>query len=158
MPAPIFTPLGDDKDDYITVDGHIDWAIIPAHTVPRQKVDMPIRVRVGDQSFGIKHILDGHLAWLEKMRRTPCELIWEKLSLSSGAFYPGNKGNRVAIYVRLSPGCFLVLESQIDTNTNEKFYSVVSMYHRAPKKDEKPIGNYESRFSNPNANRALRRC
>lgn len=41
MPQPIFTPQGDDRNDYITIDGCIDWAVIPAHTLPRQRCDMP---------------------------------------------------------------------------------------------------------------------
>jgi len=116
---------------------------------------MPIRVRVGDQSFGIKHIYAGHSKWLSQMKRTPEELIWEKLSLSGGNFYRGKK-NRITMYVRLSPTCFLVLESQMDQGV--KFYSVVSLYKKSPQKDDEPIATYESAFANPLANKALRRC
>ncbi|POY52143.1 hypothetical protein D5073_21055 [Pectobacterium versatile] len=155
MPKPIFIPLGDNKNDYITVDGQIDWATIPARHIGRQNCDMPIRVRVGDQSFGIKHIYAGHSKWLSQMKRTPEELIWEKLSLSGGNFYRGKK-NRITMYVRLSPTCFLVLESQMDQGV--KFYSVVSLYKKSPHKDDEPIATYESAFANPLAKKALRRC
>ncbi|MDM2724197.1 MULTISPECIES: hypothetical protein [Enterobacterales] len=155
MPQPIFTPQGDDRNDYITIDGCIDWAMIPAHTLPRQKYDMPIRVRVGDELFGVKHILMRHGQWLEKLRRTPCELIWEKLSLSSGSFYRGNKPSKINIYVRLAPECFLVMEPQNDST--KRFYSVVSLYKRSPRSDEKPIGLYQSIFANPKASKALRK-
>lgn len=154
MPAPIFLPLGDDKDDYITVDGQIDWATIPAHTLPKHKVDMPIRMRVGDQSFGDKHIYDGHARWLKKMKRTACELIWEKLSLAGGKFFKGKK-NRTVIYVRLTPECLVVLEPQIDNRTN--FFSIVTIYQKQPKKGELPIADYSSNFANPKANKTLRK-
>lgn len=159
MPAPVFTPQGDDKDDFIAVDGEINWAVIPEHTLPRQKHDMPIRLRVGDQDFGEKHIYEGHSKWLEQKKRTACELIWEKLSLQGGKFYKGNKKNRNALYVNLDPHCLIVLEHQQDTATEPPtpFYSIVTMYQKRPKKDERSIGDYKSTFKNPNANRALRR-
>lgn len=158
MPDPVFTPLGDDKNAFIAVDDQINWAIIPAYTLPRQKHDMPIRLRVGDQSFGDKHIYEGHSKWLEQKRRTACELIWEKLSLQGGKFYKGNK-NRKALYVNLDPHCLIVLEPQQDHSTTPPtpFYSVVTMYQKRPKPNEKPIGQYSSNFKNPHANRALRK-
>jgi len=156
MAKPIFNQTGDDKDDYITVDGQIDWAIIPAYTIPKQKNDMPIRFRVGDQAFGRLHIYEGHGKWLNDMRRTAEELVWEKLSLYGGNFYKGNKKNRIALYVRLSPSCLLVLEPMRDAN-GVWFYSVVSLYRKEPKKGEDSIGVYSSEFSNKNANKALRK-
>ncbi len=159
MPAPIFTPLGDDKNDYITVDGEINWATIPAHTLPKQKVDMPIRLRVGDQNFGDKHIYEGHSKWLVQKQRTACELIWEKLSLQGGKFYKGNKKGRNTLYVNLDPHCLIVLEHQQCQSTKPPtpFYSIVTMYNKRPKRDEKPIADYSSQFKNPKANRALRK-
>lgn len=156
MPAPIFTALGDDKNDFIAVDGEIDWAILPAYTLPKQKTDMPIRLRVGDQSFGDKHIYEGHAKWLAQMRRTACELIWEKLSLQGGKFYRGNKG-RSNLYINLSPQCLLVLERQVDTATNTPFFSIVTVYQKQPKKDDKEIGSYSSTYKNPKANKALKK-
>lgn len=154
MPAPVFAPQGDDKDDYIMVDGQIDWATIPAHTLSRQKVDMPIRLRVGDQRFGCKHIYEGHKDWLDKIKRSVCELLWEKLSLGGGKFYKGKKG-RFNLFVRLSPDCLIVLESQIDNAV--KFFSIVTIYNKQPTKWEKTIADYSSSFANKSANRALRK-
>lgn len=156
MPAPIFEPQGDNKDDYIAVDGEVDWAVIPAYTLPRQKQDMPIRLRVGDQNFGDKHIYARHSDWLTKIGRSACELIWEKLSLQGGKFYKGKKG-RNNLFVNLTPKCLLVLEKQYDSSTKTHFYSIVTVYTTEPKRDESPIAEYNSSFKNPNANRALRK-
>jgi len=163
MSAPIFAELGTNKDDFITVDGETNWATLPAYTLPKQNADMPIRLRVGDQSFGENHIYQGHKAWLDKLRRSARELIWEKLSLQGGKFYKGKKGKRgqkrTNFYVNLSPNCVLVLELQQDRTTipPTPFYSVVTMYQDRPKKDDSPIGTYSSEFKNPNAKRALRK-
>lgn len=159
MPAPVFAAQGTHKDHFVTVDGQVDWAIIPAHTLPRQKKDMPIRLRVGDQDFGEIHIYEGHATWLTKIKRSARELLWEKLSLQGGKFYKGNKGGRNKLHVNLAPHCSIVLEHQQDTSTTPPtpFYSIVTMYQNRPKKDEKSIGDYSSTFKNPNANKALRK-
>lgn len=166
MPAPVFTPTGDDKNDYIAVDGEIDWAILPAHTLPKQKSDMPIRLRVGDQNFGEKHIHQRHSDWLQQIQRSARELIWEKLSLQGGKFYKGktkiagkNKILRTNLFVNLTPHCLLVLERQLDRTTKPPtpFYSIVTMYKNRPKDHETSIGDYSSTFKNPKANTALRK-
>ncbi|MFA0238040.1 MULTISPECIES: hypothetical protein [Vibrio] len=156
MPAPIFTPQGTHKNDYIEVDGEIDWAIIPAHTLPGQKVDMPIRLRVGDQDFGEKHIYHGHADWLTKIKRSASELVWEKLSLQGGKFFKGKK-KRHNLYVNLTPHCLIVLERQQDRATNTHFYSIVTMYQHRPQRHDKALADYSSTFKNPNANTALRK-
>lgn len=163
MPAPIFAEQGTSKDDFITVDGEVDWAVLPAYTIKGQKVDLPIRLRVGDQNFGEEHIYVGHKDWLDGLKRTARELIWEKLSLQGGKFYkgkPGNKGQaRTNLFVKLSPDCLLVMEKQQDKTTTPptQFLSVVTLYKKQPTRYDKSIGDYSSNFKNPKANRALRK-
>jgi hypothetical protein len=155
MSQPFFSPMTGHPNVYVTVDGHIDWATLPAFTINGQKRDMPIRLRVGDDKFGLTHIILRHGKWFEKLRREPCELIWAKLSTGGGSFYKGNKKLKTNLYVRLAPECFLVLEYQLDNN--KPFYSIVSLYHKSPKSGEESIGSYQSKFANPGARKPLRK-
>jgi len=148
---PTYAEQGTNKNDYITIDGHTDWATIPADTLPKQKQDIPIRLRVGDQNFGKNHIELRHGKWLKQKRKTVCQMLWEKLSKSSGKFYEGNKKEkkRVKLYVRISPEAVLLLEKQYDKNDRVHFLSVVTIYIHTPKHDEEEIGVYLSKYRNP---------
>ncbi len=147
---PVFTEQGNDKNDFIAIDGHIDWAIIPKNTIHKQKRDLPIRLRVGDQDFGKEHIELRHGKWLQKKRKTVCEMLWEKLSRCGGQFYNGNKKGKIKLYVRISPEAVLLLEEQYDKPGKTHFLSVVTIYTHTPKHDEKVIGIYRADFRNPN--------
>ncbi|AUW07505.1 hypothetical protein [Vibrio campbellii] len=157
MPKPIFTHQGTDPDDYILVDGQKDWAIIPSNTLKGQRTDTPIRLRVGNDNYGEKHINLRHKGWLMKKRRTVPELVWEKLSLNGGVFFKDPKKNRTNLYVKIDPTAYLVMERHQCKIDKSWFFSVVTMFPKAAPKDLVELGKYQSNFCNPLANRALRR-
>jgi len=145
---PAFSPTGDGKNDYITIDGYIDWAIIPAGTIKKYNKDMPIRLRHGDQNFGHEHIKIRHSTWLKKSKRSVCEMLWAKLSLHSGKFYSTRKKSKVLLHIRLAPTVLVTLESQHDKNKNIHFFSVTTMYQDHADDDNVEIGTYSSDFIN----------
>lgn len=146
---PKFIPNGDRENDYITIDGHIDWAVIPAGTIDKVNIDMPIRLRLGNDVFGLNHINKRHGHWLKKYKTDACNMLWKKLSLYGGKFYTTQKKSKMLLHIVLNPEALISLEKKYDKDTKEHFFSVVTIYQQRPKDINNPNGIYDIAFRNP---------
>ena len=63
-----FTIKGDeeDPDSFWLIDGSEDFAIIPGNTISGIPNDIPIKLNVGDQSFGERHVSIRHNLWVKR--------------------------------------------------------------------------------------------
>lgn len=142
----IFTKSGNEPENFWLVDGSPDFSIMPANTMSMFPEQLPIRLHVGDKSYGQVHT-EKHWDSKKAGRRTVPELIHHKLG-QGGMIYCTEKDSKIKITMNLTPGGLLVMEHRYQKNgyQREYYFSVTTFYgpmRRAV--DGQVIGRYEGR-------------
>ncbi|MCP4702650.1 MAG: hypothetical protein GY862_38185 [Gammaproteobacteria bacterium] len=138
-----FEPSGSRKRDCWLVNDSIDWAVIPSGTIDGFCQDMPVRLQIGDPSWGQRHIENKHGHWLRKLGKSVAEVLYIKLG-QPGQIYSTEQGNKIKIIMRINPDSLLILRHAHQKNTN--FFTVTSLYKYNGHLDGENIGRYLSRF------------
>ena len=151
-----FTIKGDEEDpgSFWLIDGSQDFAIIPGNTISGIPNDIPIKLNVGDQSFGERHVSIRHNSWVKRCMNHKSEydkrlvpaLLHKKLNQSGTIYEIGNK--KFSILLRLTPNTTLILKNM------GQYLSVTSFYYKANSPDELWIqkGKYLSSFGTKKKN------
>lgn len=139
---PIFTSTGDHHLDLWLVDGSPNFSIFPAGIVPELTTDTPIRLKVGNPSFGATHI-QKHARWYRQngFKSAP-ELVFFKLS-QPGMVYCTEKESKIKIMMRLKPSALLVLDF---FDKGDPHLSVTTIYYNNSTLDGELIGRYPGRL------------
>lgn len=141
----VFEMTGNKKRDYWLKDGECDWVTIPAGVIEHdgfRDLDLPIRLHVGDASWGERHISRKHNAWLKKNEKTAPEMLDFKLR-QSGTIYCTEDDEKIKIFLSLLPGSLLVL--RLSGNSSQQYLSVVTMYNYSGRTlDGSRIGRYRN--------------
>ena len=99
------------------IDGSEDFAIIPGNTISGIPYDIPIKLNVGDQSFGERHVNIRHNLWVKRCMNHKSEydkrlvpaLLHKKLNQSGTIYEIENK--KFSILLRLTPNTTLILKT-----------------------------------------------
>lgn len=122
--------------------GNIDLSIIPKGTIREVDIDLPIRLQVGNPSFGYQHIEKKHSRHFGDL--STHEFIYNKLG-QSGTIYTTEEESKLKILLRVSPSSLLVLR-MVDHNSLGWFLTIVSIYPKEGRVDGKEIGRYISDY------------
>lgn len=136
-----FLVQGVEKYDFYTVNGSMDWAIVPAGTIKYLNQETPIRVQVGDYSWGYIHTAHKHRDFLSKNKSTLEELFYKKLG-QSGSIYSTEEDKKFKISMRLSPSVIVLLRYI----PKGEFLTLVTMYQLNRRLDGIELGRYRSEF------------
>ena len=151
-----FTIKGDEEnpDSFWLIDGSEDFAIIPGNTISGISHDMPIKLSVGNQFFGERHISIRHNLWVKKSmnhkneydKRLVPALLHKKLN-QAGVIYEAEK-KKLVILLRLSPNTTLILKNR------GQYLSVTTFYYKENSPDELWVekGDYLSSFGTKKKN------
>lgn len=125
------------KDQHWLINGSLDFAVIPAGTIPNIEENMPIRLPVGDKKYGAIHILEGHRHWVMKTQPDGCvaTLVHRKLS-QSGRIFTTESSGKLALVMKLSPEAFMVLRRAPGC------FSVTTLYSRPRQPDGVELARY----------------
>lgn len=142
----IFTKSGDEEEHFWLVNGSPNFSVMPANTISIFQEDLPIRLHVGNMSYGQIHT-EKHWTIKTAGNRTIPELIHFKLG-QSGAIYCTEKNSKIKITMGIAPGGLMLMEYRFRNvgNQKENYLSVTTFYgpmRRAP--DGQPIGRYQGR-------------
>ena len=140
-----FTKTGDDESDFWHLDGSATFSIFPANTVPMFNRDLPIRLHVGNLTYGQVHT-EKHWNFKTAGNRTVPQLIHFKLG-QSGNVYATEKEKKVKITMGITPGGLMVMEyryQKIEERLDE-YLSVITFYGPQRKVDGTIIGRYQGR-------------
>lgn len=151
-----FTIKGDeeDPDSFWLVDGSENFSIIPGNTISGIPYDMPIKLNVGDQSFGERHVSIRHQLWVKRSmnhkneydKRLVPALLHKKLNQPGTIYEIENK--KLSIVLRLTPNTTLILKKM------GSYLSVTTFYYKENSPDDLWIekGKYLSSFGTKNKN------
>lgn len=136
----VFSQTGSKKRDFWLIDGQKDWAIIPNGTINGFNQDLPVRLQVGDLSWGQKHIDNKHRHWLEKLNKSLADTLYLKLG-QSGQIYSTEDDCKIKIMMYINPGALLVLRHVQDDKDGD-FFTVVTLYKQNKRLDGESLGRY----------------
>lgn len=127
----------DPKSKFWLLNGHADFARIPAGIISQYPEGVPIRLPDGDNKYGAIHILQGHGHWVRKHQPNGCvaTLVHRKLS-QGGRIFTAESDNKLTIAMRMAPDAFLVLKLMSD------FLSITTLYLRQRALEGEEIGKY----------------
>lgn len=132
---PVFTL--DPQSKFWLLNGHADFAKIPAGVIGQYPDGVPIRLPAGDKKYGAIHILQGHGHWVRRHQPNGCvaTLLHRKLS-QPGRIFTAESDNKMTIAMRMAPDAFLVLKLMAD------FMSVTTLYLRQRTLEGTEVGRY----------------
>ncbi len=136
-----FATTGSKKNDLWLINGSKNFSIFPANTIPTIKIDVPVWLKVGDKSFGERHIKERHFRWVAKSGLDIPELVHVKLG-HHGNIFCSETDSKIKVNLALHPSALLVLE-YIDFP--EPHFSVTTLYYHDGKLDGRHIGRYRGR-------------
>ncbi|MGK5038785.1 hypothetical protein ACQ4WQ_00425 [Janthinobacterium sp. GB1R12] len=149
-----FTKTGEQATDFWLADGSKTFSIFPANTVEAFPRDIPIRLHVGNSSYGQIHT-EKHWKFKSAGNRTIPQLIHFKLG-QSGTVYMTEAQKKMKITLGVTPGGLMLLEYRYQHDAGrliDEYFSVTTFYaNRAPVDGDK-IGRYLGRpriFPQPN--------
>lgn len=140
-----FTKTGTEQSDYWQRDGNSTFSTLPANTIAIIKVDLPIRLHIGNHTYGQIHI-EKHWNYASAGKRTIPELIYYKLG-QPGTIYCSENQNKFKIVMAVSPGGMLVLEHRYKllNQSKEHYLSVTTFYANRAPVDGSKVGRYGGR-------------
>jgi hypothetical protein len=142
---PIFTRTGDGRLDHWLVDGRHDFSVFPRGIVPDVSETTPIRLSVGDRSFGEVHITGKHEGLLKKNNMSTPELVYLKLA-DPGAVHCCEEKKKLKINLAIHPSALLIL-TLVERIGEIPFFSVTTMYQKNRRVDGMRYGRYPGRLS-----------
>jgi hypothetical protein len=125
------------NDHFWLIDGQPNFAVIPAGTLDRFTVDMPIRLPDGDTKYGAIHISKKHGHWLYKQQKHMCvaTMVHRKLS-QPGRIHTAETADKLTLMMRLAPEAFMVLKVMHDC------LSVTTLYLKQKPTDGVELAKY----------------
>lgn len=139
----IFTRTGENHHDLWLVNGSPDFSIFPGGIVDGIDSDIPIHLKVGNLSYGEKHIHHRHANWVKKQNfNSVAELVHFKLS-QPGEIYCAGAENKIKIIIRLKPPALMIME--ISPRRATPHFSVTTLYHHQGVLDGIKLGRYPGR-------------
>lgn len=139
-----FTTTGNKKYDYYLINGNKDWANIPAGKIKGINQDLPIRLNIGDRSWGYEHINTKHKHWFKKIKSDVLNTLYLKLG-QSGTIFNSEDSEKSKISLTITPSALLVFRISTDKEKND-YLSIVTMYSKQGAIDGEKIGRYTSEF------------
>lgn len=135
---PTFTMSeGKGKERFWLINGGLDFAVIPAGTLPGFEGAVPIRLPVGDNKFGAEHILRKHYHWVMKAQPNGCiaTLVHRKLS-QPGKIFTTDSTEKLALVMRVAPDAFMVLRKV------PEYLSITTLYVRPRETEGVELARY----------------
>lgn len=120
------------------VDGDQNFAWFPENLLPQVQVSIPIRLHIGNASFGQVHIEKRHGHWLRRLNTTATLLVWQQLQ-KTGLVYASDKAGALKLNFCMSPQSLMVLELR---EKPEPYFSVVTLYEYQRRVDGQYLGRY----------------
>jgi hypothetical protein len=138
----IFTVSGNKHNDLWLVNDSPVFAMFPKGIVAGIDEDVPIYLKVGEPSYGERHILKRHFRWVTQQKfKSVAELVYCKLG-QPGEVYCTEVEAKLKIMMRLKPSAMLVL--QLYTKPLVHF-SVTTVYYHQNALDGAMLGRYPGR-------------
>lgn len=137
-----FSVTGERPNDFWLVNDSREFSVLSGGTIAKFASDIPIFLKVGNLSFGERHIAAKHSVWVKKQSvHSVAELVYLKLE-HSGEIYCTEVAHKIKIIMRLKPSAIMVM--QYDPNP-EPHFSIVTLYFHQDKLDGSKIGRYRGR-------------
>ena len=144
----IFIPTGTTVDDYWLVDGSKDFSFLPANTLTGWTIDLPIRLHVGNISFGQIHMQKHLYQFNDRQKRNVPELIHYKLGQGAD-IYGAETKVKIKFKCGLAPNALITLErryTKLGDGAIDEYLSLVTFYPPRIPPDGMKIGRYDSSF------------
>ena len=131
-----FTCTGSRWNDWWLVDGSPDFAMCPGGMLEWVPDPLPIRLHVGDLSWGELHIGHKHKVWVNRQKMSVAALVYHKLN-QHGSLYTTEADTKFKISLRLAPDALCVLRYE-----KAAYWSVVTLYSHPQRLDGTRLGKY----------------
>lgn len=141
-----FTKTGEQATDFWLADGSETFSIFPANTVKAFPRDIPIKLHVGNSSYGQIHT-EKHWTVKGAGNRTIPQLIHFKLG-QSGNVYMTEVQRKMKITLGVVPGGLMILEHRNLHDAGkliDEYFSVITFYQHRSQIDGDKIGRYQGR-------------
>lgn len=120
-----------------TVDGSTNFGTMPGGVFEGINEPLPIKLQVGNASWGAIHIDKKHGHWLVKNKQTAAGMLYRKLS-DGGSVYSTEEADKSKVNLALMPSALLILRYI----PKQKFLTVVSIYEKRGGLDGGFLGRY----------------
>lgn len=138
----IFTRTGEKQHDLWLVNGSPEFSVFPGGIVDGIDSNIPIHLKVGNLSYGEKHIHHRHATWVKKQNfNSVAELVHFKLA-QPGEIYCAEKDSKIKIMMRLKPLAIMVMEL---SPRHALHFSVTTLYYHQSTLDGVRLGRYPGR-------------
>lgn len=135
----IFTCTGEKHNDLWLVNGSPIFSVFPGGIVEGVNSDIPIQLKVGNLSYGEKHIYHRHANWVKKQNfNSVAEFVYFKLA-QPGEIYCTEADKKIKIMMRLKPSAIMVMEL---SHRHEAHFSVTTLYYHQNTLDGTKLGRY----------------
>jgi hypothetical protein len=134
-----FDCTGSHWNDWWLVDGSPDFALFPGGLLEWAPEPLPIRLHVGNLSWGERHIGHKHGVWVRRQKMSVAALVHHKLN-QHGSLYTTEADTKFKISLRLAPDALCVL--RYERQSDGGYWSVVTLYSHPQGLDGMRIGRY----------------
>ena len=136
---PVFTSSGGRRYDLWQVDGSNDMAWCQSRGFEGLSALVPIRLHVGNNAFGQRHIDKRHGVWIKGFACPTHEVVWRQLQMK-GQVYSDDCESKLKIRWQNPSDVVMVLKWQ--AFEGQGYLSVVTFYKRSSKLNDKRLGWY----------------